>query len=77
MATIGRSKAIATLGFFKFQGFFAWLLWIFVHIYFITGFNNRLFVFLKWIIAYMTNRKGARIILRNSWRFFDDKPETP
>lgn len=73
MSTIGRSKAIADFGFLRFQGIVAWLLWIFIHIYFITGFNNRLFVFMKWCIAYVTNRKGARIILKSNWRFFDDK----
>ena len=59
-------------GLMKFNGLLAWLLWLFVHIYFITGFNNRIFIFLKWCIAYMTNKKGARIILRNSWRFYDN-----
>jgi len=72
MATIGRSRAIVDFGFLKFNGLVAWLLWLFVHIYFITGFNNRIFIFLKWCIAYMTNKKGARIILRNSWRFYDN-----
>lgn len=73
MATIGRSKAIADFGFLRVNGFIAWLLWLFVHIYFIAGFNNRFFVFIKWCISYFTNKKGARIILNNSWRFFDKK----
>ncbi len=72
MATIGRSRAIADFGLFRVNGLFAWLLWLFVHIYFIAGFNNRFFVFLKWCIAYVTNKKGARIILKDSWRFYDD-----
>ncbi|MBU1171843.1 MAG: NAD(P)/FAD-dependent oxidoreductase [Proteobacteria bacterium] len=72
LSTIGRSKAIADFGFLRVQGFIAWLLWIFIHIYFITGFNNRFFVFMKWCFAYVTNKKGARIILKNNWRFFDD-----
>ncbi len=72
MATIGRSRATVDFGLMKFNGLLAWLLWLFVHIYFITGFNNRIFIFLKWCIAYMTNKKGARIILRNSWRFYDN-----
>ena len=72
MATIGRSRAIADFGYFRCNGFIAWLLWLFVHIYFITGFNNRIFVFLKWCISYMTNKKGARIILKDTWRFYDD-----
>jgi NADH dehydrogenase len=72
MATIGRSRAIADFNFFRCNGLIAWLLWLFVHIYFITGFNNRFFVFLKWCIAYVTNRKGARIIVKDSWRFYDE-----
>lgn len=75
MATIGRSKAIVDLGCFKFEGAFAWVLWLFVHIYFITGFNNRLFVFIKWCISYFTNKKGARIILQNTWTLFDNTPK--
>lgn len=75
MATIGRSKAIVDFGFLRFNGFTAWLLWLFVHIYFITGFNNRFFIFIKWCLSYLSNKKGARIILNNSWRFFDKKEE--
>ena len=73
MATIGRSKAIADFGIFRINGLIAWILWLFVHIYFITGFNNRFFVFLKWCIAYVTNKKGARIILQDSWRLYNNR----
>jgi NADH dehydrogenase len=73
LATIGKSRAIADMDRLRFEGFFAWLVWIFVHIYFITGFNNRFFIFCRWLSSYMTNRKGARIILNNWWKFFDDK----
>jgi NADH dehydrogenase len=76
MATIGRSRAIADFGFFRVNGLIAWLLWLFVHIYFITGFNNRFFVFLKWCISYVTNKKGARIILGDSWRFYNNNDDT-
>ncbi len=75
MATIGRSKAIVDFGFLRFNGFTAWLLWLFVHIYFITGFNNRFFILIKWCISYITNKKGARIISNNAWRFFDKKED--
>lgn len=71
MATIGRSKAIADLGLFRMEGSLAWLTWLFVHIYFIVGFNNRLSIFSKWVFAYISNKKGARILLNNSWRLFD------
>jgi NADH dehydrogenase len=75
MATIGRSRALVDLGFMRLQGFIAWLTWLFVHIYFITGFNNRLQIFIKWVISYITNKKGARIILRNKWKMFDPEEE--
>jgi len=75
MATIGRSKAIADFGFLRFDGFIAWVLWLTIHIYFITGFNNRFIVFIKWCAAYFTNRHGARIILENKWNFFDESPD--
>ncbi len=73
LATIGKSRAIADMGILRFEGFFAWLVWLFVHIYFTTGFNNRFFIFCRWVSSYMTNRKGARIILNNWWKFFDEK----
>ena len=78
MATIGRSRAIVDMGFFRLQGFIAWLTWLIVHIYFISGFNNRLSIFLKWCFSYLSNKKGARIISGATWRFFDTLPcETP
>ena len=48
MATIGRSRAIAQTGRFKLTGFLAWLAWLVVHIYYLTGFRNRLLVVLQW-----------------------------
>ncbi|VFQ47412.1 NAD(P)/FAD-dependent oxidoreductase [Desulfoluna butyratoxydans] len=76
MATIGRSRAIVDFGFFRLQGFMAWLTWLLVHIYFISGFNNRLSIFLKWCLSYLTNKKGARIISGATWRFFDTLPKS-
>lgn len=76
MATIGRSRAIVDMGFFRLEGFMAWLTWLLVHIYFINGFNNRLSIFMKWCVSYITNKKGARIISGASWRFFNTLPES-
>lgn len=70
MATIGRKRAIAQIGRFEFTGTFAWMLWLVVHIVSITGFRNRLFVFLDWAWAYLTFRKGARLILNRDWEEF-------
>ncbi len=63
LATIGRSKAVADFGWIRFSGFFAWLLWVFVHIYFLIGFKNRFIVLLEWIFAYFTYQKSARLIV--------------
>jgi NADH dehydrogenase len=64
LATIGRNKAIADLGKIKFQGFFAWLIWMFVHLISLLGFRNKVLVFTTWIGNYLANNGGARIIIR-------------
>lgn len=69
MATIGRSSAIVEIGKFKIAGFLAWLTWLAVHIYFLTGFKNRLIVVTQWAWSYMTFRRGARLIVNKEWRF--------
>ena len=63
LATIGRNKAVADLGWMRLSGRFAWLLWVFAHIYFLIGFRSRIVVALDWLWAYVTFRRGARIIL--------------
>jgi len=68
MATIGRSRAICDLGRVRFAGFPAWLAWLVVHIYFLVGFKNRLFVVLSWAWSYLTFRRGARLIVGQGWR---------
>lgn len=62
MATIGRSRAVVELGKFKLTGFLAWSAWLFVHIFYLIGFQNRLFVFLRWAKGYLTLKRGARLI---------------
>ncbi len=66
LATIGRRAAIASvdvplLGNIKFSGFTAWLFWLFVHIYFLIGFRNRMVVFMDWAWAYFTSQRHARV----------------
>lgn len=75
MATIGRSRAIAEVGKFKFRGWFAWLAWLVVHIYYLTGFKNRFFVVVQWAMAYLTFRRGARLIVNKEWRSTPTKGE--
>lgn len=63
MATIGRARAVAEIGRSKFDGFFAWLLWLAIHILFLVDFRNRIAVMMEWAYAYVTWRRSARVIL--------------
>jgi NADH dehydrogenase len=65
LATIGRNKAVADLGKLHFQGFFAWLLWGFVHILSLAGFTNKSSVILTWVINYFTKNSDNRLIIRS------------
>lgn len=64
MATIGRNKAVVELPFWKFQGFFAWLVWMFVHLMSIVGVKNRLLIFINWLWNYMTYDQSLRLIMK-------------
>jgi len=64
LATIGRNKAVADLGKLKLQGFFAWLLWGFVHIMSLAGFSNKLSVFLTWFLNYFNKNSDNRLVVR-------------
>jgi len=64
LATIGRNKAVADLGKFKFQGFFAWMIWMFVHLISLLGFRNKIVVFINWVGSYVNYNGGARLIIR-------------
>ncbi|CAN5397284.1 NAD(P)/FAD-dependent oxidoreductase [soil metagenome] len=66
MATIGRRRAIVEAGKIRFTGYFAWLTWLVVHIYYLIGFKNRFMVFVQWAWAYLTFRRGARLIQEKS-----------
>jgi len=62
LATIGRAAAVAQFGKFEVSGFFAWLAWLFVHIFFLIGFRNRVIVMIQWAWSYLTYERGARLI---------------
>jgi NADH:ubiquinone reductase (H+-translocating) len=64
MATVGRNLAVADLPKFKFQGFFAWLVWMFVHLMSIVGFKNRVIVLIEWIWSYITYDQSLRLIIK-------------
>ncbi len=66
MATIGRARAVAWLGRFRFGGLVAWLLWSFLHVFFLIGFRNRVSVMLEWIFWYWSGRRGARLLYRSA-----------
>lgn len=77
MATIGRSKAIADVQGFHFKGFIAWMMWLFLHVFFLIGFRNRILVLVEWFWAYLTRERSARLItgdakeLRNALSFLE------
>ncbi len=64
MATIGRNKAVVDIGKFKFGGFFAWFIWMFIHLWFLVGFRNRFVTFFNWTYNYINYDKAARLIVR-------------
>jgi len=64
MATIGRNLAVVDLPFIKFQGTFAWLVWMFVHLMSIVGIKNRVLIFINWFWNYITYDQSLRLIIR-------------
>jgi NADH:ubiquinone reductase (H+-translocating) len=62
LATIGRAAAVADLHFLRLSGFPAWLTWLLVHLFYLTGFQNRLLVLVRWSISFITRGRGARLI---------------
>ncbi|NEQ10647.1 MAG: NAD(P)/FAD-dependent oxidoreductase [Moorea sp. SIO4E2] len=62
LAVIGRNAAVVDLGFVKFSGFPAWLAWIFIHIFFLIEFDNKLLVMIQWAWHYLTFKRGVRLI---------------
>jgi NADH dehydrogenase len=66
LATIGRSAAVARFGGFEFSGLFAWLLWAFVHVFYLISYRNRVLVMFEWIWLYITRQRGARVILERT-----------
>ena len=66
MATLGRNKAIVDLPFFSFKGFFAWLIWMFLHLMLILSVRNKLIIFINWAWAYITKDTALRLILKDN-----------
>jgi NADH dehydrogenase len=62
LAIIGHHSAVVDLGFIKLKGFLAWFFWLFIHIYFLIEFDNKLVVMIQWIWSYFTRNRSARLI---------------
>jgi len=62
LATIGRNRAVAEFGKLHIHGFFAWFVWVFVHLMYLVGFESRLLVLTEWVYNYISRNRGARLI---------------
>jgi NADH dehydrogenase len=62
LATIGRAAAVAEVKRLRLSGVIAWLIWLFVHLWYLVGFENRLLVFIQWLFSFATHGRGARVI---------------
>lgn len=80
LATIGRAAAVAEFRKLHISGYFAWLAWLFVHIFFLIGFRNRIIVLLQWAWSYFTYERGARLITGDTtlpgWSAFEKESES-
>lgn len=63
MATVGRNKAVVDLPFFNFKGYFAWLIWMFLHLMLILSVRNKIIIFINWAWVYITKDTSLRLIL--------------
>lgn len=75
MATIGRNRAVVDLPRFKFKGFFAWVIWLIVHLFSLIGVKNKVFVFINWVWNYFTYDQSLRLIIRPKTGSSDKKEE--
>jgi NADH dehydrogenase len=73
LAVIGRNAAVADFGRFRFSGFFAWLIWVFIHIGYLIEFDNKVLVLVQWAWNYFTRKRGARLITGEDTKLFSEK----
>jgi NADH:ubiquinone reductase (H+-translocating) len=62
LATIGRASAVADLHFVRLSGFPAWITWLVIHLWYLIGYQNRILVFIRWSVSFVTRGRGARLI---------------
>lgn len=72
MATIGRNRAVVDLPFWRFQGAFAWLVWLFIHLFAILGAKNKVFIFINWLWNYITYDQSLRLVIK-PWQRTNDE----
>jgi NADH dehydrogenase len=77
LAVIGRGRAVADIWKLHFGGFLAWLIWTFVHIFFLIGFRNRVLVMIQWAWSYLTYGRGARLIVAETPTTAPQLPAVP
>jgi NADH:ubiquinone reductase (H+-translocating) len=79
LATIGRAAAVAEIRKIHISGYFAWLAWLFIHVFFLIGFRNRLIVLIQWAWSYFTYERGARLITGDTtlpgWSAYEKETE--
>lgn len=68
MATIGKNKAVAQSGPLRLNGRLAWLAWLFVHVFYLIGFKNRISVMAQWAWSYLFSKRGSRLITDQNWQ---------
>jgi NADH dehydrogenase len=62
LATIGRGAAVAEIGGLRLSGLIAWVIWVVVHLWYLVGFQNRILVFTRWFLTFVTHGRGTRLI---------------
>ncbi len=75
LATIGRSRAVADFGPLHISGYFAWVAWLFVHLFFLIGFRNRIMVMMEWAWSYVAYSHSARLITEPRESVTEEKPK--
>lgn len=68
MATIGKHRAVLQFGSIRMTGYLAWVAWLFVHIFYLVGFKNRIAVFVQWVWSYLFSKRGSRLIVDKAWK---------
>src|SRR4030095_15507775 len=76
MATIGKYRAVLESGSWKMSGRFAWFAWLFVHLFYLIGFKNRVAVMAQWAWSYLFSKRGARLITERRWELSNQADRT-